>query len=220
MKRTTSLLAVALGVCALAAGTALAAVSGRDQARPSAPIDLAPLLDARQLQTVAGGFAPALADVYWIRAVAAAGANADSPRQTELLYRMLDRVTTLDPDFATPYQYGALMLSVRGDRPDLGDRILLRGRERFPDNWEYPFYLGFNCFYFKLDFDGAADWFARAAAVEGAPGYLGPLAQRFRDQRTNRATAIDLLRRIHQVSDDPAIKRRLKERLAELEAMG
>ncbi|MBI5137380.1 MAG: hypothetical protein HZA24_08625 [Nitrospirae bacterium] len=220
MKRATSALVLALGGCALIATTALAALGGRTHAHPAAPVAVPPLLSAAQLRAVAGGFAPALADLYWIRAIGTAGANTETPEGTLRLYRLLDRVTLLDPDFLPPYQYGALLLSIRGGRPDLGDRILNRARARFPDNWEYPFYLGFNRFLYDLDFPAAADYFDQAVAVGGAPEYLGALARRFRDQRSNRAMAIDLLRRIHQVSEDPAIKRRLMERLVELEAMG
>jgi hypothetical protein len=181
---------------------------------PVAPVPSLPPLAQKAL---AGGFAPALADIYWIRAGAAAGGSLDGAA-ADSLFDLLDRVTVLDPRFEAPYHLGALLLSVAADRPDLSDRLLLRAQERFPEVWAFPFYLGFNAFYHRTDFDTAAVHMDRAARLPGAPPYLAALARRFRDQDHNAEAAEELVGRLLRVTRDPAIRARLEERMKTLQA--
>ena len=200
----------------LVAAGCLVAMDGRRVAARAALPELPALLSSTQLTTLAGGFAPFLADLHWIRAMGMAGGDG----RAEELFFLLDRVTTLDPDFEPAYHYGALLLSVAGRRVDLSDRLLERARDRFPDSWSYSFYLGFNRFYYEGDFNAAAAHFERAAGQEGSPAYLGSLAQRFRDQAHNKDTARELLTRLIAATNDRAMKARLSERLQRLEEEG
>ncbi len=218
MKRTApALLTVVLLVGMLVSAGVLTALAARADRIDAPKIALDPILSPHQFRLLFQGMGPALADVYWIRAISTAGAALESPGGTVRLYQLLERVVAIDPQFEPAYQYGALLLSVRGDRPDLGDKLLHAAEQRFPDNWEYPFYLGFNRFYYAADFLAAADYFERAATLPGAPDYFAALAPRFRDQQHNQATARDLLRRLIRISDDPVIKQRLERRMAELQ---
>ena len=219
MKRTAPLFIMIFLLAGAGSVGTLTGLAARDQVVTEAVLS-DPLLSSAHLKVLAGGFAPALADIHWIGAVAAAGEASETNAGAEHLYHLLDRVVTLDPRFEPAYQYGALLLSIRAARPDLGNRLLVRAQDQFPDNWEYPFYLGFNRFYYQTDFIGAADLFETAAARGGAPPFLSALAHRFRDQEHNVEEARTLLRRIIKVSDDPTVRRRLMARLAELEGAG
>ncbi len=218
MKRTVpTLLTVVLLVGMLVSAGALTAMSAQADRTPESALMIDPILSPRQLGLLAGGFGPALSDLYWVRAISTAGEALDSPRGTVRLYQLLERVVALDPQFEPAYQYGALLLSVRAGRPDLGDKLLHAAERQFPQNWEYPFYLGFNRFYYEADFLAAADHFDRAARLPGAPDYFAALATRFRDQQHNQDVARDLLQRLIKISDDPVIKQRLERRLMELQ---
>jgi tetratricopeptide (TPR) repeat protein len=219
MKRTAPLFIMIFLLAGAGSVGTLTGLAARDQAAAT-PVFSDPVLSSAHLKLMAGGFAPALADIHWIGAVAAAGEKAETDQGAERLYHLLDRVVTLDPHFEPAYQYGALLLSIRAARPDLGNRLLLKARKQFPDNWEYPFYLGFNRFYYQSDFIGAADLFEAAAVQGGAPPFLSALAHRFRDQEHNVDEAKALLRRIIKVSNDPTVRHRLTARLAELEGAG
>jgi hypothetical protein len=203
---------------ALAAGTSLAAMDGRAAVAPPAPRP-APFLTSAQLSALAGGSGPALADLYWIRAAGVSSGELDGPGAVAL-YDLLDRVTALDPRFEPAYHFGALLLSIAGRRPDLSDRLLERAQGQFPRAWSFPFYLGFNAFYHRTDFPAAARYLGRAAALPGAPPFLGELARRFGDEAQGRAGAREVIGRMLRVTDDPVIRRRLIERLRELEGDG
>jgi hypothetical protein len=176
----------------------------------------APLLSPQALRALAGGFAPALADIDWIRAAQVSSGALDGPG-ADALFRLLDRVTVLDPGFQPAYHFGALLLSIGGRRPDLSDRLLLRARSVFPQVWSFPFYLAFNAFYHRTDFTTSAAYLDQAAVLPGAPPFLADLARRFRDESQNRATARELIQRMLRVTQDPVLRRRLAERLGELE---
>jgi hypothetical protein len=173
------------------------------------------VLTPRQLAALSGGFAPALADMDWMRATAMPTDQLEGPG-AERLFALLDRVTTLDPSFEPAYHFGALLLSVAARRPDLSDRLVMRARQRFPGNWSFPFYLAFNAFYHRADFDQAAVYLEQASVLHGAPPYLGDLARRFRDQRQDRAVARELIERMLKVTQDPVLRLRLQTRLAQL----
>lgn len=200
---------------------AIAAAGSLDMGRPRYDEPQAPvfLLPTGQLTALAGDFGPFLADMYWIRVVGTPQEALRGNAGSESLYELLDRITALDPDFEPPFQYGALMLSIVARRPDLADRISRRAERHYPNKWEYPFYQGFNCFYHRLDFLGAARHLERAAAIPGAPPYLGALAKRFRAQEHSKEAAMAVIRRMIHVMDDPVLKERLEERLRELEAL-
>lgn len=215
IERITHPLLLLLG--GLAAVWCLAAMDARARVAEEPEVALPALLSPGQLQALAGGFGPALADIYWIQAAATSSESLEGPG-AETLYGLLDRVTTLDPRFEPAYHFGAVLLSVGGRRPDLSDRLLRRARDRFPDNWSFPFYLGFNAFYHRTDFLDAARHMARAARLPGAPPYLASLAQRFRDQEHDAEAARELVRRLLRATHDPVIRARLQERLRALEA--
>jgi len=217
-QRLTQPLLILLG--GLLSVACLAALNGLDlgeRGLPDTPGPGVSVLSAHQLAALAGGFAPALADIDWMRATAVPTDQLEGPG-AERLFGLLDRVTTLDPSFQPAYHFGALLLSVGARRPDLSDRLVMRARTHFPRAWSYPFYLAFNAFYHRTDFDTAAAYMEQAAVLPGAPPFLADLARRFRDQGQDRGVARELIGRMLRVTDDPVLRLRLQLRLAELEA--
>jgi hypothetical protein len=205
---------------ALLAGATLAvgclkALEARAPEAGGAPPDLPAIFTAHQMAALSGGFAPALADVYWIRVAAVSADELDGPA-ADRLYDLVDHVTTLDPKFAPAYHQGALLLSIAARRPDLSDKVLEKARAEFPGQWVFPFYLGFNAFYHRTDFPQAAVYMAEAAGLPGAPPYLNSLARRFADETTNREVARELLDRMLRATQDPVIHQRLLERMREM----
>jgi len=178
----------------------------------------APVLSADQLTRLAGGFAPALADVYWIRAVGAPPEIWDDPRGVVHMYDLLDRTTALDPRFEIPYHFGGILLSIEGERPDLANGLLGRAERTFPDDWRYPFYHGFNNLYHATDFADAARAMRRAADLPGAPPFLGGLATHLEQGGRDPRVMVDLIDRMLNVIQEPRVRRHMLERRAELVA--
>jgi len=206
----------AMLVGATLAVACLTALDARARLAGTPEPDLPAVFTPHQLAALSGGFAPALADLDWIRAANVAADQLDGPA-ADRLYNLLDRVTSLDPTFEPAYQQGGLLLSVAARRPDLSDRLLLKARKALPDVWAYPFYLGFNAFYHRTDFAAAARYMAEAGRLPGAPPFLPDLAERFADETRNREVGRELLTRLVRVTRDPVIRQRLLERLRTFE---
>jgi len=130
-------------------------------------------------------------DLYWIRAIqyfggtrrlVEAGQTIADPdrRQYTVLYPLLDLTTTLDPRFNLAYRFGAIFLAEaapRGPgRPDLAIALLKKGLAERPDRWEYLQDIGFVHYWWRRDYQAAAEWFRRASEVPGAPWWLKSLA--------------------------------------------
>lgn len=217
-----SLVAVALVLVALAA--AAATLSARDRWYPRT------VAETRELYVTSGdtvgrlalGFDAVLADVYWIRAVQHYGRDRRSRTYADryqLLHPLIDIATTLDPYFATAFQFGALFLSEPlpngADRLDLGIAMLEKGLRAEPTRWQYAQYLGFLHYWHSDDRQEAGRQFARAAAMPGAPIWLKPLAANMFIEGGDRATARAVLESLAQ-SEEPWIRELAQRKLREL----
>jgi tetratricopeptide (TPR) repeat protein len=165
----------------LAVGTQVAAdgVYARAESRRS-------VLWVRSTEVVrrlALGFDTLGADVYWIRAVQYYGStklSEDPDKDYERLYPLLDMTTTLDPHFRIAYRFGAILLSEPfpngPGRPDQAIALLEKGIRRSPERWEYYHDAGFVEYWWRRDFEKAAEWFLRGSEVPGAPEWLRQVA--------------------------------------------
>ena len=172
------------------------------------------------------GFDALVADVYWIRAVVYYGRQrlaSDEARNFDLLYPLLDMVTTLDPRFRAAYRFGAVFLSEPApggpDRPDLAIALLKRGWERTPERWEYPRDIAFVYGWRYRDYLQAADWFDRAADVPGAPFWLRSSAAAMLVKGGAREAARELWRQMHAGADNDLLRQTAQLRLAQFDAM-
>ena len=145
------------------------------------------------------GFEALVADVYWIRAVVYYGRQRLSSREDknyDLLYPLLDLVTTLDPRFIVAYRFGAIFLSEPApggpNRPDQAVALLERGASRNPDR-------GSSCTTSASSTRGAIattrprpTWFERASQIPGAPVWLRSTAASMELRGGDRAAARQL----------------------------
>jgi tetratricopeptide (TPR) repeat protein len=184
------------------------------------------LQDAATMRRLALGFDSLIADVYWMRAVVYFGRQRLSERQDknyDLLYPFLDFVTTLDPRFTTAYRFGAIFLSEAAPggpgRPDLAVTLLKGGAERTPERWEYLRDIGFVYFMAYRDYEQAAEWYQRAAEIEGAPFWLQSTAAAVLVQGGEREAARLIWRQMLEGAEDEWLKREAQTRLAQFEAL-
>lgn len=178
------------------------------------------------IQRAALGFDSVMADLYWIRTVVYFGRqrlSTDIARNYDLLYPLLDLVTTLDPRFTAAYRFGAVFLAEPPPggpgRPDLAIQLLRRGIEATPERWEYLHGLAFVEYWSHRNYAVAAEWLERAARVPGAPIWLTSSAALMREQAGDRASARILWRQLHDSSEDEALKNLARVRIAQFDAM-
>lgn len=174
-----------------------------------------------------------VADVYWIRAVVYYGGRRKlleesvergqpSTANYDLLYPLLDLVTTLDPHFKLAYRFGAIFLADAPPsgpgRTDLAVSLLQRGIERDFGRWEYMEDIGFIYYWWVKDFKKASEWFTRAGEAPGAPAWLAPLAATTLAQGGDRQSSRLLWTQLAN-SDVDFIRKDAKWRLQQLDAM-
>jgi hypothetical protein len=220
--RWRALTAVALVPAAIALATAT--MSARDRWYPRTAAE------TRELYVTSGdaigrfalGFDAVLADIYWIRTVQHYGSDRRSRPYADryaLLHPLIEITTTLDPYFATAFQFGALFLAEPlpngPGRLDQGVALLEKGLRAEPTRWQYAQYLGFLHYWHGRDRQEAGRQFARAAAIPGAPIWLKPLAANMFIEGGDRATARVVLEGLAQ-SEEPWIRDLARRKLLEL----
>jgi tetratricopeptide (TPR) repeat protein len=171
------------------------------------------------------GFDNVAADVYWMRAVVYFGGHrlAEQARSFDQLFPLLDLVTSLDPYFTVAYRFGAIFLAEPlpggAGRPDLAIQLLEKGVAADPRRWEYLEDIGFVHYFSTGNYALAAEAFKRAAAVPGAPEWLGPLAATTLAEGGNRESSRLLWTQLRDTTDIEWIRTSAAHRLQQLDAM-
>lgn len=160
------------------------------------------------------------ADLMFIKTLSYFGAHARTDRSYTWLAHMLDVVTTLDPLYQFPYEFGGIILSTEVDNIEDSIRILKKGMANVPDThpryWYFPFYCAFQYMYFLKDFETAADYLEQAIVFEQSPKYLPLLAARLRANTQSPETAIPFIQEMIKISDSDFLKQQLGRRIKEI----
>jgi tetratricopeptide (TPR) repeat protein len=227
--RTPAWLAI-LGVAA-GIGGAAALLHARDTRYPEPPQTdrLLYLRSGRTADRVMLTFDSLAADVYWIRAIQHYGRDVAAerrgrPRQDSfgLLQPLLDLTTTLDPHFNVAYRFGSLFLAMQPPdgpgRVDQAIALLEKGLKVNPDRWQYAYDLGFIHYWHTGDFQEAARWFEKAAAMPDAPEWIQPFLAVTLVQGGQRQRAWEMLTQLEQ-SPERYIRRAAERGKAQLLAL-
>lgn len=169
------------------------------------------------LKPMALGFDNLLADVLWIRAVVYFGGHYMTDKRYPWLYHILDLVTTLDPKFEMPYEFGGIVLAMDEKAVSKSIAILRKGIQHHPNYWRFPFYLGFDYFYLLGDFKTAAGYMELAAQLPGCPPYVPRLAASMKYKTAGPAIALHFLKEIQDHTEDTRIKEEVSRKIKELQ---
>jgi len=131
------------------------------------------------------------------------------------LFNMLNTITELSPKFRMPYATGAVALSVMVSDIEGAARIFDRGVENFPNDWPVLYRAAYHYLYEVKDKKRAADLFIRAGR-NGAPAWVFSLAGGLYNESNERAAAEAVLAEMIKSEVDPAIVKRLQEKLQSL----
>jgi len=141
----------------------------------------------------------------------------DSRGLVDYIYPMLDRVTTLDPHFISPYIFGGVYVLMETGEIDASLKLLQKGYKTNPERWQLPFYLGWIEWMYKGNIEETYKYLLEAVRKEGCPRYVGDLltglsAKLGRSELTKR-----YLRGLLKSTDNPEIKKQIKKLLQEIE---
>jgi hypothetical protein len=164
------------------------------------------------------GFDALASDYYWLQAVQVlGGARADIGGKYELVARLMDVVTTLDPWVGHPYRFAAVWLTDSQQSVRAANRLLERGIAYHPDDWRNRHYLGFNRFFYLGDVEAAADVLEAAVGMPRAPRYLGALVAKLRAGRDGLETSAGFLASLAANTEDHYARAEYLKALDEVE---
>ncbi len=123
----------------------------------------------RALRIFSMGFYGPLADLIWLRFIQYYGEHRLTDAKFEMMYHILDILTTLDIHFTYAYTLGGLMLTNDAKRPDQARKLLRKGMRAVPDDWRIPFMYAFMHYLFLKEYSVARVYFKIAAQMPDAP---------------------------------------------------
>ncbi len=162
------------------------------------------------------GFRALVADYYWLQAVQLVGGSG-AASDPELLARLIDVTTTVDPWVGHAYRFAAVWLDDSPESVRAANRVLARGISYHPQDWRNRFHLGFNHFFYLEDNERAAELLEGAVPLPRAPTYLGALVARLRADVGGLDTAASLLRRMAEETEDPYARAEYLKALDEID---
>lgn len=206
-----------VGMLLLIAGSWLQADLDKRQDQTIRQIEeLAQLPKGEYLKPALLGYQHLGADMFWLRLLQIVGKKRNSEDEYEWIYHALDVITTLDPQYSYAYYVGGNILGDLAKRPDLSNRLLVKGADANPEVWYIPFLLGYNHYFLLGDPAKGAEYTMRAAALPDRPAYLPGLATRLAAEAGNPDTALAFLEaRIHE-TQDPEMRQFFVNRMREV----
>lgn len=118
------------------------------------------------------------------------------------LYRNIDLVTELDPYFQDPYYMGNASLSWDAGMVKEANILLQKATDARDWDWNFPFYLGFNNFYFLGDNKAGAEYLRIASQRPGAWDFLTTLAARLYYMEGKTAVARAFMEKMWEAEND------------------
>jgi hypothetical protein len=162
------------------------------------------------------GFRNVLSDVAWLEAVQVTGTRKMTHWDYDRLYELLDVVSNFDPKFEIPYLLGGLVLGESTPHARNALHVLGRGKEQYPADWRFPFYIGFTHYFSLGDAAAAGEAMAEAARLPGSPAYLPGLASRMLTEGKEPNAALALLEAIVRQESDAKRRAVLERRILEV----
>jgi len=220
-RRARRTIAVALGVFALAAVASYAQLRVAHAKLPvKAPLEeLAYYPSGAWLQQAALGEATAWADLLWLRGVQYYGHRRQVDNVFTHMAHVFEIITSLDPAFRSAYVFGGTSLCQEGKQFDAGVRLLEKGMRANPNEWIYPFQLGFVHYLSRKDpknLTRATFDFAQAARQPGAPDFCERFAAWSGQKAGYDAVAFELWRHVAETTDNAVMREKAVEYLRRL----
>jgi hypothetical protein len=227
---------IAAGLVGLAMATSLArgeALRRRDQWPAEA--DNLYLPSSSTMARTSLGHRELAADLVAAKANVYFGTQILSKAPQRWLERYITTAVDLDPHFHRMYLAGAAMLVYNGQRisvdaVEAANRLLARGIEVFPFDWELRFQRGFNLLFELPNLTGEDDprvphWrqegveeLRQATLFEGVPYWLPSLVARMLTKQGSNALAIKHLEQAYAIATTEEARRQILLKLRHLQA--
>lgn len=177
--------------------------------------ELAYLPKAAYLKPALLGFEHLAADLFWLQTIQYFGKHFEADRRYPKLYRLVDLVTSLDPQFIDAFRLGALFLTIARETPE-AIAVYEKGIAQNPHRWELPHDLG-RIYYLELrDYPKALSWWERTDQLPGRPHYIPRFVARLYAQTGHLETALELWQVLYDSTDNEWVKETARREIEKL----
>lgn len=164
------------------------------------------------------GYDDFAADYFWLKTIGYFGGHYMADHKYPWLAHILNLVTDLDPRYSIAYYFGGVVLAVEANDVAASTALLKKGMRNLPDRWKYPFFIGFNSFYYEADLATAAVYIEKAATLPGHPEYLPKLAASLYARAGKVEAAIEFLERVYDSLEDERLRSNILAKINDLKA--
>lgn len=167
----------------------------------------------------ASGYQNILADGLWLGLLQYYGERlgVDQAKKTMNLPAMFDLITDLDPQFWFAYWLGAWAIGDAGEH-DAAVALLDKGQRLNPQDYNYPYLLGFVHFLYRHDYAAAAAAFEHAATLPDCPRFASTMAARMHQRQGQDHLALAIWKNLYDKATDKTTKQIAKNNVERIEA--
>ncbi|HTN70621.1 MAG TPA: hypothetical protein VMO00_05985 [Methylomirabilota bacterium] len=178
-------------------------------------------LPAAVFKLIALDYRDVVADLLFSRTLSFYGGKLNRRESVDAetyraIHNRLDIASELDPHFVDPYFFGEAVLAWTAGMPAEANALLDRGRRARTDDWNIPFFMGFNAFYFLHDNVQAAAYLMESSRRPGSSPLVGLLAARLASKSGETETAIGFLEEMLVQTEDKSTREGLRQRIGAL----
>jgi tetratricopeptide (TPR) repeat protein len=226
--------AVLVSVIILGLGFVFLLSNAMEAARVDAKIDAGAddedlYLSSQRIKALSGDFNGLTADWYWINSLQYIGRRVLKakeegtldvgdlrPLNPKLLYPMLDRTTTLDPNYRVAYTFGAVVLPAVDE--ELAIKLTEKGIAENPNEWRLYQHLGY-IYWKRGDYEKAAQTYYMGSTIADAPSFMKQMSAKVRLEGGKRETAREIYTQIYQGAEDTQTRELIGMRLLQLDSL-
>lgn len=208
---------------ALVFGAAMFSVaqwSARALPRPSPLEELAYYPSGAHLERVTFGHRETAADLAWLRAVQYYGEHRTTDNRFDHLAHVFEILTSLAPQFRSPYIFGAFSLAQEGGDFPRAEALLLKGIANNPTDPYLAFEMAF-LYYVKpggRDLKRAAEYFERSASLPGGYASGRRFAAYCRQHAGDLSVAYMLWSQVKATSENAYLREIAQKEMGRIEA--
>ncbi|WP_413944808.1 tetratricopeptide repeat protein [Bdellovibrio sp. HCB-162] len=169
------------------------------------------------IERISFGYSEVIADSLWIRSLQDFSycdheIAKNVCRNNSWLYKMMDSITNLSPNFRIAYAAGALALTVVITDVEGATKIFEKGVKAFPRDWPILYRAAYHYLYEVNDKKKAAELLVQAGQ-NGAPPWVFTLAGRLYSDSGHIELAESLLQEMIRNEQDPTLIKRLQDKI-------
>ncbi|HCS12746.1 MAG: hypothetical protein COS82_01775 [Zetaproteobacteria bacterium CG06_land_8_20_14_3_00_59_53] len=167
------------------------------------------------LDAMALGYRNLFAETLWIRTLSWFGAHV---RDADYSYLggLLAAIAQLNPRAEHAYYMAGAVLPWNTGSTLLSRPLLEKAMLAFPQDWRWPYYRGFNAYWFDHDKAESGRLLAQAAGLHGAPQLVMSLALRMQASAGELQTALLFVEQLLKEQQDSNIRSQLEHLRADI----